>query len=84
MNISLLLVQLKQVALRIFPMNECKYSMSSFKLLMTHTYLMKRVFIAFGVTKNRTLISTIFKNLLCLQRKMQENYRIINEFCCKK
>ena len=46
-----------------------EYSMSSFKLLMTNTYLVNRIFKACGYTPNRTLISKIFKDLSCLQRK---------------
>ena len=46
-----------------------EYSMSSFKLLMTNAYLVKRIFKACGYTPNRTLISKIFKDLSCLQRK---------------
>ena len=46
-----------------------EYSMSSFKLLMTNIYLVNRIFKACGYTPNRTLISKIFKDLSCLQRK---------------
>ena len=45
-----------------------EYSMSSFKSLMTNIYLVKRFFKASGYTPNRTIISKIFKDLLCLQR----------------
>ncbi|RHC77569.1 transposase [Prevotella sp. AM34-19LB] len=45
-----------------------EYSMSSFKSLMTNTYLMRRIFKACGYNPNRTLISKIFKDLSCLQR----------------
>ena len=45
-----------------------EYSMSSFKSLMTNTYLVRRIFKACGYTPNRTLISKIFKDLSCLQR----------------
>lgn len=46
-----------------------EYSMSSFKLLMTNIYMVKRIFRACGYNPNRTLISKIFKDLSCLQRK---------------
>ena len=46
-----------------------EYSMSSFKSLMVDTYLVKRIFDACGYNPNRTLISKIFKELFCLQRK---------------
>lgn len=46
-----------------------EYSISSFKSLMTNTYLLRRIFKAYGYNKNQTLISKIFKDLLCLQRK---------------
>lgn len=46
-----------------------EYSMSSFKSLMNSTYLVKRIFRACGYNPNRTLISKIFKELSCLQRK---------------
>lgn len=46
-----------------------EYSMSSFKSLMTNTYLVRRIFKACGYNPNRTLISKIFKDLSCLQRK---------------
>ena len=45
-----------------------EYSMSSFKSLMTNTYLVRRIFKACGYNPNRTLISKIFKDLSCLQR----------------
>ena len=45
------------------------YSMASFKSLMFNTYLMKRIFKTSGYRPNRTLISKIFKDLFCLQRK---------------
>ena len=45
-----------------------EYFMSSFKSLMTNTYLVRRIFKASGYTPNRTLISKIFKDLSCLQR----------------
>ena len=46
-----------------------QYSMSSFKALMTNTYIVRRIFKACGYNPNRTLISKIFKDLSCLQRK---------------
>lgn len=46
-----------------------EYSMSSFKALMTNTYIVRRIFKACGYNPNRTLISKIFKDLSCLQRK---------------
>ena len=46
-----------------------QYSMSSFKALMTDTYIVRRIFKACGYNPNRTLISKIFKDLSCLQRK---------------
>ena len=46
-----------------------EYSMSSFKSLMTNTYIVNRIFKACGYNPNRTLISKIFKDLSCLQRK---------------
>ena len=46
-----------------------EYSMSSFKTMMTSAYLVKRIFKACGYNPNRTLISKIFKDLSCLQRK---------------
>lgn len=46
-----------------------EYSMSSFKSLMTGSYLVRRIFNACGYNPNRTLISKIFKELSCLQRK---------------
>ena len=49
-------------------MKEMEYSMSSFKSLMTNTYLVRRFFKACGYNPNRTLISKIFKDLSCLQR----------------
>ena len=45
-----------------------QYSMSSFKALMTNTYIVRRIFKACGYNPNRTLISKIFKDLSCLQR----------------
>ena len=48
---------------------DMEYSMSSFKSLMNSTYLVKRIFRACGYNPNRTLISKIFKELSCLQRK---------------
>ena len=45
-----------------------EYFMSSFKSLMTNTYLVRRIFKACGYNPNRTLISKIFKDLSCLQR----------------
>ena len=46
-----------------------EYSMSSFKALMTNTYIVRRIFKSCGYNPNRTLISKIFKDLSCLQRK---------------
>ena len=46
-----------------------QYSMSSFKALMTNTYIVRRIFKACGYNPNRTFISKIFKDLSCLQRK---------------
>ena len=46
-----------------------QYSMSSFKALMTNTYIVRRIFKACGYNPKRTLISKIFKDLSCLQRK---------------
>ena len=46
-----------------------KYSMSSFKSLMPSIYMVKRIFKASGYTPSHTLISKIFKDLSCLQRK---------------
>ena len=46
-----------------------QYSMFSFKALMTNTYIVRRIFKACGYNPNRTLISKIFKDLSCLQRK---------------
>ena len=46
-----------------------EYSMSSFKSLMTNTYIVNRIFKACGYKPNRTFISKIFKDLSCLQRK---------------
>lgn len=46
-----------------------EYSMFSFKSLMNSTYLVKRIFRACGYNPNQTLISRIFKELSCLQRK---------------
>ena len=46
-----------------------QYSMSSFKALMTNTYIVRRIFKACGHNPNRTLISKIFKELSFLQRK---------------
>ena len=46
-----------------------QYSMSSVKALMTNTYIVRRIFKACGYNPNRTLISKIFKDLSCLQRK---------------
>ena len=45
------------------------YSMASFKSMMFNTYLTKRIFKTSGYRPNRTLISKIFKDLFCLQRK---------------
>ena len=45
------------------------YSMASFKSMMFNTYLTKRIFKSSGYRPTRTLISTIFKYLFCLQRK---------------
>lgn len=45
------------------------YSMASFKSMMFNTYLKKRIFKTSGYRPNRTLISKIFKDLFCLQRK---------------
>ena len=45
------------------------YSMASFKSMMFNTYLTKRIFKPSGYRPNRTLISKIFKDLFCLQRK---------------
>ena len=45
------------------------YSMVSFKSMMFNTYLTKRIFKTSGYRPNRTLISKIFKDLFCLQRK---------------
>jgi hypothetical protein len=46
------------------------YSMVSFKSLMFNTYLMKRIFKTSGYRPNQTLISKIFKDFFCLQRKV--------------
>ena len=46
-----------------------EYSMSSFKALMTNAYIVRRIFKSCGYNPNRTLISKIFKDLSCLQRK---------------
>lgn len=46
-----------------------EYSMSSFKLLMNNIYIVNRIFRACGKAPNPTLISKIFKDLSCLQRK---------------
>jgi hypothetical protein len=45
------------------------YSMASCKSMMFNTYLTKRIFKTSGYRPNRTLISKIFKDLFCLQRK---------------
>jgi len=45
------------------------YSMASFKSLMFNTYIANRIFKTSGYRPNRTLISKIFKDLFCLQRK---------------
>ena len=45
------------------------YSMLSLKSLMTSTYLVRRIFKVCRYSPNRYLISKIFKELSCLQRK---------------
>ena len=42
---------------------QMEYSMSNFKLLMTNTFLMKRIFDVFRYRPNQTLINHIFKEL---------------------
>ena len=46
-----------------------EYAMSSFKSLITSIYMVKRIYKASGYIPNHTLISKIFKDLSCLQRK---------------
>ena len=46
-----------------------QYPMSSFKALMTNSYIVRRILKTCGYNPNRILISKIFKDLSCLQRK---------------